>query len=136
MALYIFYVFKSTSPVASIEVADLEDDEAAIARAGSLCGDLKSCVRLEIWQEERLVVDRPCAGGRRPEDQPGAAPLDQAQDVPSAEFVKTTCPTSGRVVQTHARLTKAQVEKLKTSIVYWCSLCRCVHEAGRDDLLA
>ena len=61
MALYTFYIIKSNSPVASIDVADLNDDDAARAHACSLCEAHNGCVRIEIWQGDRLIADRPCS---------------------------------------------------------------------------
>jgi len=135
MPQYTFYLIKSNSPVAAIDVLDLEDDGAARLHAQALCEGQKSCIRVEIWQEERLVVDRSCAGGMPAEDRPDEAPQARRSPVGERGFAMARCPVSGRPVRTHARLTKAQIDKLKTGVVYWCPLCRCAHEASRADLI-
>ena len=64
MTMYTFYVIQSTSSVAAIDMADLDDDAAATEHGALLCEQRKACVRLEIWQDERLVVDTPCADAK------------------------------------------------------------------------
>ena len=63
MAMYTLYMIKSTSSVAAIDIVDLDNDEAARLHARSLCERQNSCIRVEIWQGDRLVADRSCSGG-------------------------------------------------------------------------
>jgi hypothetical protein len=125
--------------VAAIDVADLEGDDAAMVHGRLLCEQRKASVRLEIWQDERLVIDSPYVGGRSlKESRPvsSEAPLGLVKDVADEPFAKARCPATGHLVRTHARLTAVQISKLKTSVIYWCRDCGCAHEAGRDDLIA
>lgn len=56
MALYTFYIFKSTSSVASIEVVDLSDDESAVEHACAIRQTQTTATRIEIWQGDRRVA--------------------------------------------------------------------------------